>query len=81
MISNKMEKLIDGMIDQKIDPEPMALKALKQTIDALMRYLHVLIDGVDENPMCLFPTYRNLMQAQGVKDVSESDFIFRQLGF
>ena len=73
IISNKMEKLIDALIHQQITPEPLALKALKQTTDALMHYLYELIDGADGDPMRLFPAYRNLMQAQGVKNICESD--------
>lgn len=76
IISNKMEKLIDALIQQQVTPEPLALKALKQTTDALMHYLYALIDGADGNPMRLFPAYRNLMQAQGEKNVSKSD-LFR----
>ena len=79
IISNKMEKLIDALIHQQITPEPLALKALKQTTDALTRYLYELIDGADGNPMRLFHAYRNLMQAQGVENVSESDLFFANL--
>jgi chemosensory pili system protein ChpA (sensor histidine kinase/response regulator) len=79
IISNKMEKLIDALIHQQITPEPLALKALRQTADALMHYLYELIDGTDGNPMRLFPAYRNLMQAQGVKNVSESDLFYANL--
>ena len=79
IISNKMEKLIDALIHQQITPEPLALKALKQTTDALTRYLYELIDGADGNPMRLFHAYRNLMRAQGVENVSESDLFFANL--
>ncbi len=79
IISNKMENLIDALIGQQITPEPLALKALKQTLDALLHYLYELIEGNDGNPMRLFPAYRSLMQAQGVENVAESDLFCAHL--
>ncbi|GJL71006.1 MAG: hypothetical protein NMNS01_02050 [Nitrosomonas sp.] len=81
IISNKMEQLIDALIQKHITPEPMAVETLKQTSDALMRYLHDLIDGADDDPMRLFPVYRKLMQAQGVDNVSERDLFCANLVF
>lgn len=79
IISSNMEKLVNALINNQINPEPAALKALKQTSDALMRFLYELIDGADGDPVCLFPVYRNLMQAQGVNNVSESDLFCANL--
>ncbi|MBA2483716.1 MAG: Hpt domain-containing protein, partial [Nitrosomonas sp.] len=81
IISNKMEKLIDALIEQQISPEPLALNALKDITEALLQYLHELIDGANGNPMRLFPAYRNLMHAQGVKDVAESDLFCVNLAY
>lgn len=81
IISNRMEQLIDALIAQQIPPEPLALKALKDITGALLQYLHELIDGADSDPMRLFPAYRHLMQAQGVKDVSESDLFTVNLAY
>lgn len=79
IISNKMEKLMSALIQKHISPEPVALKALNQTSDALMRYLYELIDGANSDPMRLFPVYRKLMQAQGVENVCESDLFCANL--
>ena len=79
IISNKMEELINALIQKDINPEPMTLKVLKQTSDALMRYLLDLIEGADGDTMHLFPVYRKLMQVQGVDNVSESDLFCASL--
>ncbi len=79
LIGQKTEKLTEALIQNEIKPEPHILNALKKTIHALQRYLNELIEGAKDNPLCLFPVYRDLMQALGLESVPESDLFFPNL--
>lgn len=74
-----MEGLIDALLQEKVESPSQARSVLKQATRAIYRYLDSLIDGVNDNPATLLPIYRKLMQAQGIKDISESDLFFPDL--
>ncbi len=78
-VSQKMEGLIDVLLQEKVESPSQARNVLKQASRAIYRYLDGLIDGVSDNPATLLPVYRKLMQAQGVKEISESDLFFPDL--
>lgn len=79
IVTKKMEQLIEALIEKKIESSQPILDALKQSIQALLYYLNELIDGAEENPLRLFPPYRELMQVYGFENVPESDLFFPQL--
>ncbi|MDR4516336.1 MAG: Hpt domain-containing protein [Nitrosomonas sp.] len=76
IITGKIEQLVSALIDKKTDPTLESIVVLKQAISALLFYLDELLDGVQENPMRLFPIYRNLKQVLGEKQVSEFDLFY-----
>ncbi|MDP1558905.1 MAG: Hpt domain-containing protein [Nitrosomonas sp.] len=79
LVSQQMEKLMEALAHQRNQPEPIVVNMLRQASHALSGYLNELIEGAEDNSLRLFPTYRDLMQAQGAKNVSESDlFIFHR---
>lgn len=78
-VSQKMEGLIDALLQERTESPSQARSVLKQATRAIYRYLDALIDGVDDNPAVLLPIYRKLMQAQGIKEISESDLFFPDL--
>ena len=79
IISQRIGKLTDALIQEKIKPESATLNTLKQTVSALLHYLHELIHGAEDNPLRLYPVYCDLMRAQGLEKVSESDLFFPKL--
>lgn len=79
VVSEKMEQLVDALLAKKIAPNPQICDALKQSNKALLYYLNELIDGKEENPLRLFPTYRGLMQVYGFENAPESDLFFPRL--
>lgn len=79
VVTDKMEQLVDALIFKKIEPNPAIFDALKQSTKALLFYLNELIDGAEENPLRLFPAYRELMQVYGYQNAPESDLFFPRL--
>lgn len=79
IVSQQMEKLMGDLADRNIEPEPFVIETIQQTTRALLRYLNELIEGADENPLRLFPAYRDIMQAQGIKNVSESSLFVSRM--
>lgn len=79
IVTGKMEQLVDALLSKKIEPAPPVFDALKQSTKALLYYLNELIDGAEENPLRLFPAYRNLMQVYGFENAPESDLFFPRL--
>ncbi len=79
VVTEKMEQLVEALTNKKIEPAPPVFDALKQSTKALLFYLNELIDGAGENPLRLFPVYRNLMQVYGFENAPESDLFFPRL--
>ena len=79
IVTGKMEQLVEALMYKKIDSSPLVFDALKQSTKALLFYLNELIDGAEENPLRLFPAYRNLMQVYGFENAPESDLFFPRL--
>lgn len=79
IVTGKMEQLVEALISKKIEPSAPVFDALKQSTKALLFYLNELIDGVEENPLRLFPAYRGLMQVYGFENAPESDLFFPRL--
>lgn len=79
IVTEKMEQVIDALIMKQIQPDATIINALKQSTKSLLFYLNELIDGAEENPLRLYPTYRTLMQAYGFENAPESDLFFPRL--
>jgi len=78
-VSQKMEGLIEALLQEKVESPSQTRVVLKQATRAIYRYLDALIDGISDNPATLLPIYRKLMQVQGIKEISESDLFFPDL--
>ncbi|AEJ02975.1 CheA signal transduction histidine kinase [Nitrosomonas sp. Is79A3] len=79
IVTEKMEQLVAALVSKKIAPSPPIFDALKQSTKALLYYLNELIEGMEENPLRLFPAYRGLMQVYGFENAPESDLFFPRL--
>lgn len=80
-VSREMENLIESLVRHEIKPEPQVLGALNRATGEISHYLNELTGGAGDNPLRLFPVYRDLMQARGVQSqsISESDLFFPDL--
>lgn len=79
IVSQQMEKLMSELAEKNIEPEPSVVETIQQTTHALLHYLNELIEGAEENPLRLFPVYRDVMHAQGIKNVSESSLLVSRM--
>lgn len=80
IVGQEMEKLIEALTHKRIQAEPAVVDILMQASYALSCYLNELIRGIEDNPLRLYSTYRNLRQAQGARNVYASDlFVFHRI--
>jgi len=81
VVSREMESLIESLVRQEIKPQPQVLGVLNRATNAISHYLDELIGGAGDNPLRLFPVYRDLMQARGVQSqsITESELFFPDL--
>ena len=78
LYSEKMGLVIEALIDKKIEPSMQICETLKRSNDVLFHYLNEIIDGVEENPLHLFPSYHELMQIyEPTKDLNRDLFLPR----
>lgn len=78
VITEKAEQLI-ATADKQNDFGTESLDVIKRTMRALLNYLDELVNGAEENPLRLFPVYRDLMQLLGHQQVSEIDLFYPSL--
>ncbi len=77
-VSWQMEKIISTLIDSE-GKSDFDLDSFSRTTLALSHYFGEIIDGLDNNPLRLFPAYQDLVQAHGIHDVSEDILFFPDL--
>jgi chemosensory pili system protein ChpA (sensor histidine kinase/response regulator) len=77
-VSRQMEKIISTFIDSK-GKSDLDLDSFSRATLALSYYFGEIIDGLDNNPLRLFPAYQDLVQAHGIHDVSEGILFFPDL--
>ncbi|HNP25414.1 MAG TPA: Hpt domain-containing protein [Nitrosomonas sp.] len=75
VITDKIEQLI-ATADKQNDFGQAGIDVIKRTMNALLNYLDELVNGAEENPLRLFPVYRDLMQLLGHQQVSEVDLFY-----
>ncbi len=73
IVNGKIEQLIIALIEKQVNPDDAVINMLKQSAKTTLDYLDDLIDGAEENPLRLFPVYRNLMLALGHEQASVYD--------
>jgi chemosensory pili system protein ChpA (sensor histidine kinase/response regulator) len=77
--SAEMEKLVEMLDKQELEPSAAHVELLKRAIATLSQYLAELVGGEPNQPLKLFPAYRELLHARGVERVSESELFFPDL--
>jgi len=73
------EKLVSELAAGKVDAAGSAPRALERAIAAIGKYLSELLDGAPDQPLRLFPEYRELAQARAAPAPSEAELYFPDL--
>jgi chemosensory pili system protein ChpA (sensor histidine kinase/response regulator) len=77
-VSWQMEKIINTLINSE-GKSDFDLDSFSRATLALSHYFGEIIDGLDNNPLRLFPAYQDLVHAHGLHDVSEGILFFPDL--
>src|SRR5574340_998440 len=78
-VSDEIEALVLALEKQEVEPSAAHIQALTHAIAALSKYLTELLDGEADVPLKLYPAYKQLRDARGATDFSESDLFFPDL--
>ena len=79
LLSENIEILLDRMADGELAITPVTSGAIEQALDAIQEYLdELLVNGVQQ-PVRLYPCYRNLLAIKGIDRVSPTDLFFPSL--
>ena len=73
------ERLVADLESGKVAGEPAAFEAAERATRAIGKYLAELLDGLPDQPLRLYPLYRELAAARGIKDATEADLYFPDL--
>ncbi len=73
------EKLVAELAAGKVDAAGSAPQALERAIGAIGKYLSELLEGAPDQPMRLFPEYRQLAHARAAPAPSEAELYFPDL--
>lgn len=73
------ERLVAELEGGKVPAGPEVFDALARATQAIGKYLSELLDGLPDQPLRLYPLYREMAGLRGVKDASEADLFFPDL--
>ena len=78
-VSEIIEVLLDRMAEGELSIDAKTVKSIAQALDAIQEYLdELLLSGVQQ-PLRLFPSYRNLLAIKGADRVNPIDLFFPDL--
>jgi chemosensory pili system protein ChpA (sensor histidine kinase/response regulator) len=73
------ERLVADIESAKVAAGPAAYEVVERATRAIGKYLSELLDGMPDQPLRLYPLYREVATARGIKDISEADLYFPDL--
>ncbi len=73
------EALVGDLASGKCQGGADAIGALERAIAAIGKYLTELLDGQPDQPLRLFPVYRDVVRSRGAPAASEADLYFPNL--
>ena len=73
------ERLVAELEVGKVPAQPGLFDALDRATQAIGKYLSELLDGLPDQPLRLYPLYREMAGLRGVKDASEAELFFPDL--
>ena len=74
-----VESLLESIEKQTLPAGETAIALVQRTLEAIELYLDDLINGQPNQPLRLFPLYREVQQARGFERISASDLFFTDL--
>ncbi len=78
-LSEIIEVLLDRMADGQLTIDAKHVSPIGQALDALQEYLHDLLASGVQQPVRLFPYYRNLLLIKGTDKANPVDLFFPNL--
>ena len=79
LLSENIEVLLNRMGEGQLDISVENVAPIEQALDAIQEYLDELVVSGKQQPVKLFPCYRNLMTLKGVDRVNPTDLFFPAL--
>lgn len=79
IVTETVEELIERMQDSKLDISPLVVEKITSAFYAVLRYLEDLLSGNPQQPVRLFPEYRELLELKGAERIHPADLFFPSL--
>jgi chemosensory pili system protein ChpA (sensor histidine kinase/response regulator) len=74
-----VELLLEAIAQQKRPADSRNIALARHSLTDIRRYLDGLIDGQPDQPLRLFPLYREVQMARGLEKISATDLFFPDL--
>jgi chemosensory pili system protein ChpA (sensor histidine kinase/response regulator) len=78
-LAGTLEGCLADVNENRLSPDDALLRALRNAIEGLQRWVKDLADGRGSGELALFPLYRQLRELQGAERVFEGELFFPDL--
>ena len=78
-LAGTLESCLTDINENRLTPDDTLLRALRNAIEGLQRWVKDLADGRGSGELALFPLYRHLRELQGAERVFEGELFFPDL--
>lgn len=78
-LAGALESTLGDVNENRLQPNDEVLRALRNAIEGLQRWVKDLADGRGSGELALFPLYKRLRELQGVERVFEGELFFPDL--
>ncbi len=78
-LANALESTLAEIDENRLQPNDEVLRALRNAIEGLQRWVKDLADGRGSGELALFPLYKRLRELQGAERVFEGELFFPDL--
>ncbi|MHB1352297.1 MAG: hybrid sensor histidine kinase/response regulator [Thiobacillus sp.] len=75
-LADAFESLLGDLDESRVQPNDEIMRALRNAIEGLQRWVRDLADGRGTGELALFPLYRRLRELQGAERVFEGELFF-----
>jgi len=78
-LAGTLEACLADIDENRLAPDERALRALRNAVEGLQRWIKDLADGRGSGELALFPLYKSLRELQGAERVFEGELFFPDL--
>ncbi len=78
-LAGALESCLADINENRLQPDDEVLRALRNTLEGLQRWIKDLADGRGSGELALFPLYKRLRELQGAERVFEGELFFPDL--